>query len=322
MFYRKVYPGAWHVIKDSPYLLFFGLFASLLGFHEVKLIFTLTESTPDFLSSTFNFWVQLFTTFATVKIDSANLPALLGLIVIFLILSALVILAVASQGALIKASADKTTRTRNKFTDYLHLGVDKFWPLFGLHLINIFIGYFFVASVINPLISLVAVSGSLFEYLILSLVVFFILFPLVLILSFVTRYGMAFIMIKNQKFLAAFTNSWSLFKINWLITIENAVVVAVVTLLFLVAMAAGMVFVFVPFFFLSVFLAGVSTVLYTVIILLGSLAALLIMLTASALYGAFYNILWAKVWSELATGGRSYSKVYRLGQKHLAFSRR
>lgn len=322
MFYRKVYPAAWSLIKDNPYLIAFGLFASLLGFHEVKLMFALSEATPDFLSSVFNFWLELFSTFANSEITMRNLPDLLGLIVIFIILAALVIMAISSQGALIKSSAEKNLRSKNKFVEYLYQGVSRFWPLFGLHVINILIGYFFVAIVIAPLISLVALTGNLLQYLALSLLIFFVLFPLIIIISFVTRYGMAYVMIKNQKFSEAFTNSWELFKINWLITLENAVFISIVTVLFLLAMAAAMVFSFVPFFFLSVFVGGLNPALYIIFILIGALVALLVLLFASALYGAYYNIAWAKVFIELTTGSQSYSKIYRLGQKHLVAKKR
>lgn len=318
MFYRKVYPWAWQLVKNNPFLLLLGLFASLLGFHEVKLIFAWSEASPDFLSSTFNFWFKLFSTFAVTEVNISTLPSLLGLVLIFVILAAVLILAISAQAALIKSTAEKSGRLKHRFADYLHQGVSRFWPLFGLHLVNILIGYFFVISVINPLIAYVASSANYLQYLVLSLVIFFVLLPLVIILSFVTRYGMAYIMIKNQKFLEAFISSWELFKINWLITVENAIFITIVTALFLLAMAAGMVFVFVPFFFLSVFVGALNPALYILFVLIGTLAALLILLLASALYGAYYNIVWAKVFIELTTGGRNYSKIYRLGQKHLS----
>lgn len=316
MFYRKIYPPSWSLIKENRFLLIFGLFASILGFNEVKLFLTFSDSSPDFLSSTFNFWLQFFSAFAQAKIAWTNLPALLGLALVFILLVAIVILAISSQGALVKAAAEKSLKVKNRFSNYLYQGIAKFWPLFGLHLINMLIGYFLVTMVILPLTEMLALSSDRVQYLLLSMAVFFILLPMVLIFSFVTRYGMSYVMIKNESFWSAFIKSWELFKINWLITIENAVVISVITLVFLMAMAAAMVFAFTPFFILSVFVAGLSLNLYFLMILIGSLAGIFILIVASAIFGAYYNIVWAKVFIDLTTGTQSHSKIYRIIKRH------
>lgn len=316
MFYRKIYPASWLLIKNNVWLLVFGLFASILGFHEVKIFFALSDTSPDFLSSTLTFWLQLFDTLAVADLNWATLPSLLGLVLIFILLVAVLILAVSSQGALIKSAAEKNGRLKNKFSEYLHQGVNKFWPLFGLHLVNIILGYFFVSSVVNPMVQFVAINSDRLQYLLISLLVYFFIFPLIIVISFVTRYGMAYVMIKNQDFLEAFTNSWYLFRINWLITLENSIFIGIITVLYLLAMATAMIFIFTPFFFLSTFLGSLSFTLFTLMVMLGALLALAILVAASALYGAYYNIVWAKVFNELVAPGASHSKIYRLTQKH------
>jgi len=316
MFYSKIYPASWSLIKNNLFLLIFGLFASVLGFHEVKIFFALSDTSPDFLSSTLTFWLQLFDTLAVADLTWSILPSLLGLVLIFILLVAVIILSISGQGALIKSAAEKNGRLKNRFSEYLHQGVTKFWPLFGLHLVNIILGYFFVSTVINPMIQFVAMDNSRLEYLLISLLVFFFIFPLIIIISFVTRYGMAYVMIKNQGFLEAFTNSWYLFRINWLITLENSIFIGLVTILYLMAMATAMIFIFTPFFFLSTFLGALGFALYVLIMMIGSLLALFILVAASALYGAYYNIVWAKVFNELVAPGKSHSQIYRLTQKH------
>ena len=102
-----------------------------------------------------------------------------------------------------------------------------------------------------------------------------------------------------------------------MITIENAIFIGIITVVYLVAMATAMVFVFTPFFILSMLAASFAPMLYTLTLFVGIIATMLVFIAASAFYGAYYNIVWAKVFIELTTGSPSHSKIYRLASKHL-----
>lgn len=316
-FYRRIYPAAWQTIKNNMSLLFFGLFASLLGFHEIKILFNLTDTTPDFISSSLLAWLKLSFAVSLTSFSPADIPNLLAVLGIFVLFAVAMILAVSSQGTLIYFSVNnKAEQSKTNLSDKLSIGLEKFWPLLGINIINSLIGYFFVVLVISPLISFLAGSSEMITYLIIALVTFFILLPLLVIISFVTRYGAAYVVLKNQKLMDAFTNSWTLFKVNWIITIENALFLMLITALYFILILSALVFIFAPFFILS-FFVSFSAGLFWFIILLGALLATIVFILATALYGAYYNIVWANVWSELNKKGKSYSKIHRLAHKHL-----
>ncbi len=315
MFYRKVYPRSWHTIKNNAYLLFFGLFASLLGFHEVKILFNLTNNSSDFISTNIESWISIFLTFATAQLSWTDLPDVLALLGLFVVFSVAIILAVSSQGALVNSALKHTKNARNSMAGHFKIGVDKFWPLLGLNVINALIGYFFIGLVIEPLIYFLINTSDWSVYIILGVVTFFILIPLILIISFVTRYGAAYVVIKNQKLSRAFLNSWALFRANWIITVENALLLVIVTSLFFLAMFSAIVFIFTPFLILAFFMSF-SVLAFWLVIIIGVCLGIFIFIIGTAFYGAYYNIVWANVFLLLTGTGEKRSKVHRLAHKH------
>ena len=317
MFYRKVYPKAIKTIFQFPALIFFGLFSSILGFNEIKTLFNLTDSVPDFIGSVVIYWTEIFLLFSSNGFSWAQLPNLLGIAGLFIIFSIVTILAVSSQGALIKASVDNNKRNKkNNFGDYLNIGVEKFWSLLGLNVINTLIGYFFLILVVEPIIYFLVISDKIFVDLLLAIMIFFVLIPLIIIISFVTRYGAAYVVIKNESLSSAFIHSWTLFKINWLITLENAFFLTLITIFYFLLLATLMALLFVPFLVFGL-LISLGSFFFWLIIILGMLLVITALILGTALYAAFYNIVWANIWENLAAPGKSQSKIQRLSHKHL-----
>lgn len=314
MFYRKVYPRAWQLVKSNPIIWFFGLFASLLGFYEIKIIFNLSDKFPDFISSNIKSWLDIFMAFSTITIRWSNLPDVLALFGLFVLFSTVTILAISSQAALTYSAGLQGKKTiKETLGQQLKNGVDKFWPVFGLNIVNSLIGYFFVSLVLSPIIYFLSNTNNWLIYIILGIFTFFILIPLVIIISFVTRYGIAYVVLKNQKFTEAFVNSWILFRVNWIITIENAFLLLILTFLALVAIISSMVFVFVPF----LIMASALPFLELMIITIGLFLVAVVLILGSSVYTSFYNVVWANIFLELIAPGKSHSKIHRLAHKHL-----
>ncbi len=312
-FYKKIYSKSWQAIKKNFYLLFFGLFVSILGFNEIKTILSLPEANPDFISSNIVSLVNSIRVISVANITTSNLPALLNLIGVFIVLTIVIILAISSEGALI---ASVKQNGNNKFKKYFQIGIEKFWPLLGINIINALIGYFFILIIIEPLLYFTVNMPTNILYLLLSLVVFFVLIPIVIIISFVTRYGAAYVVLKNQGLWKAFVNGWSLFKINWLITIENAILILFVTTIFYIILFTMVTISFIPFIAL---LSIISTnmILFWISTTLGSMLAVTVFLLGSSIYGAYYNLVWANLFLELTTPGKSHSKLHRVAKKYL-----
>ena len=317
MFYRKVYPQSIKAIRQYPALIFFGLFASILGFSEIKTIFNLTDAVPDFIGSMAIYWAEISMLFSYSSFGWSQLPDLFALMGLFIIFSVATILAVSSQGALIKASVNGNGKGKKpSFTDYLNNGLEKFWPLLGLNVINTLIGYFFIMLVIEPIIYFLVISDKVFVDLLLAVLIFFVLIPLVVVISFVTRYGAAYVVLKNEKLPAAFVQSWELFRVNWLITVENAFVLTLVTVFYFLILASLTALIFIPFLLFGLLMA-LGNFFFWLIIVLGVIAATIVLILGTSLFGAFYNIVWANIWKNLTTPGKSQSKVQRLSHKHL-----
>ncbi|RJQ33683.1 hypothetical protein C4566_03270 [Candidatus Parcubacteria bacterium] len=325
-FYGKIYPAAWQTIKKNYYLLFFGLFASVLGFFsETNTFLNLNNTEPDFISANLIHWSRIMDAIINSGSTLGSFSGLLGIVSIFIIMAIVVVITVSSQGALIHSAYHNNLKGKKNntskglfFKENFQVGLEKFWPLLGLGLIHSFITFFFIIFVIDPLIYFVTMLdlGPLF-ILLLSIIIFFVLVPMVVVISFVTRYGAAYIVLKNQKLIDAFLNAWLLFKINWLVTIENALVMIFITIVYSLILSGVMALAFVPVIIVSLLLSTTNPVLFFIISTVGSFLGVLLLFLGIALYGAFYNIVWTNVFLHLVAPGKSQSKIHRLAQKHL-----
>jgi len=195
-------------------------------------------------------------------------------------------------------------------------GLDRFWSLLGLNIVNSLIGYFFLVMVIKPLVEIAALNTNLPYYFLITVVIFFLLIPIVIAISFATRYGVGYVMIYKQPFKTAFNNGWELFRINWLITVESALAIMLTTILYFIIMFAVVAIVFAPFLILAYMLA-VNLTMFQVFIVLGAIISIILLLLGTAFYGAYYNLLWSYIFLRLTSRTPSYSKIHRLAHKHL-----
>ena len=317
-FYRKIFGQSWQVIKQNFHLLFFGLFASLLGFNEIKMVFDFQGANPDFLGSWIITWWNSIQKLASQGqfINWSMTDSYITLIGLFIIYAVILILSISSQGALIHSAAKHLKNGRNKANSSLAVSLEKFWPLLGINLINTVIGYFFIIFVISPMINLIAINSGLMFYFLLSLIIFFLLIPLMVMISFATRFGMGYIVIYNQTLWQAFNNGWELFRANWVITIESASTIILFSIIYIVIGFASIAFIFSPFIVLAL-LMHISPMVFYLLIIIGSFAAIAVFLLVTSFYGAFYNLLWANIFLRLNGKGPSHSKVHRLAHKHL-----
>lgn len=263
-------------------------------------------------------WWETFTTIVSVSLSWSNLNLIIALLGLFIILATIIIIAIASQGALMHSAAlsQKNTKTNKlQLNQGLQVGLEKFWPLLGINLLNLLIGYYFLVFIIQPLIAIAALNGGVPYFALLLLIIFFILLPVIIATAFATRYGIGYIVMYNQPFLTAFNNGWNLFKINWLITIESALAILGTTIIYFVLMLAVIFIVFTPFIIVAFIVAGNENLAW-LLVGLGSLAGIIILVFATALYGAYYNLIWSNIFLRLTSKTRSHSKIHRLAQKH------
>ncbi len=316
-FYRKIYLQSWQIIKYNWYLLIFGLFVSLMGFKEIKILFNLNALEGDFVTYGLLYWLDVFKSLFTIELALENFPTLLTVLGIFILYAILLVLIVSSQGALIKATADGAKKTtKDKFTKYLRIGVENFWKLFGLIILNSLILIILISGIIMPAIYLIVkndYSGGL--NLLVSMVTFFVLVPLLVIVSMVTRYGSSYIVLKKDKLITAFLNGWRLFRANWLISIENALFLLILTVLYILAVSTLITVIAVPFLILASLLGAVNYFGFWFVVMAGSFSVIIILFLTTALWGAYYNIIWTNTFLKLTSKVKTYSKIHRILDK-------
>ncbi len=316
-FYKKIYLQSWQIIKYNWHLLIFGIFVSLMGFKEIKILFNLNALGGDFLTYNTLYWLDTFKSLFTTELSLENLPTTLSVLGIFVIFAVLLVLIISSQGALIKATADNEKKIKKgKFNKYLQIGIENFWELFGLMILNSLILIILISGIIIPLIYLVAensYSGGL--NFLLSIITFFILVPLIVIVSLVTRYGASYIVLKKDSLLTAFLNGWRLFKTNWIISIENAFFLLLVTILYILSVSTLITIIVVPFLILASLLGAINYFGFWFVFMAGSFSVIIILLLTTAIWGAYYSIIWTNVFLELTSRVKKHSKVQRLLHK-------
>ncbi|MBP9802307.1 hypothetical protein KBC40_01810 [Patescibacteria group bacterium] len=318
-FYRKIYLHSWQIIKTNWHLLFFGIFVAALGLTgDFKAIFNLQNQ--DIVSSTITGWIEIFYSFSTAQLTWAQFPAVLTLIFLLLGLAIILVMAISSQGALIEATnqSHKNNTFKNPLNSHLQVGVENFWPLFFLNILNKIIAFLFIVGAIVPITHLVAMSQThSFVNFFIALVLFFIIIPIAVIVSFVTRYGAAYVIIKKQDTVRAFFNAWTLFRVNWIISLENAVLLLGFTALYSIALVSILAFVITPFLIIGFLVVNISAPAFWLLMIVCGLLSIIIFMAGIAIFAAYYTIVWTELFIRLTERSKKHSKIHRLAAKHM-----
>ena len=323
MLYRNILKQSLRITWRNKYLWFFGLFAALITGEGQVLIHEFgNNSSQSFLEGLKNFAeTGIFSSNALENIGillksdfvAMTILFIVGLIILIL-LAFLLWLSVISQVALIKESANIIINKIKTKSSGIKNGIigsaNKFWPVFGLNLI-IKIAIFTIFILINlPIIFTVANSNFSANLLYVILFVFFM--PVAIIFSFIIKYGICFIVIKNNSFLDSIKNGWNLFANNWLVSIEVSFV------LFFINFFAGLgailliVILSIPFLFLILlFYELMSLAGSLVMIFLSLIVFLFIIMAVGSGLTVFQTASWTGLFIKLADGGIE-SKIMRI----------
>ena len=317
--YRSILKKSFRFTLNHKSLWLVGFWVALFGngceyeifFKNIGRLFDGTFSllkTPDLFIQSFigeNFFTRLQN-----LIHSLNPLVNLGLILIFI---CLVYLAITAQGVLVKSVYDsgklkrkpriKETwiKTRAKFFDLL-LAIALFKG-----------GGFILALLFSlPFILLLQAFAS-FTFVTSVLIVGFVIFtPLAICVSFLVKYIVIFIVIKNHDPLTAFTASIKLFKNNWLITLENALI------LFVLNFAFGFIALFAAIILSFPIIAAIAVIVYPMalpeghfITIIAWVSMILLPVLGSAV-AVFQMSAWTVLWTKLVSLRKMHSKLARL----------
>ncbi len=293
-FYRRqVLQQALSIVWRKKYLWFLGFFAGLFAYGgETDILFRNTSS-PSWLQDNLAAFREVVQAGGADKFLEAlknfftgNFLYALGfLAAILLTMVAVFWLVFISQGALVRIVGKSDERKPTGLFDGLSVGGDTFWRIVGLNIITkLFIWGMWVILAGLPAIAyfLYKQPQWLTTFTIGALLVSL---PVTIIVSFLTKYATAFIVLGGQNIIESLRKAWRMFTQNWLVSIELAIIIYFINLAATIVVA-GIVTLLIP-------TPGSFTELF---IILGSLALVY------AIESAFSFACWTIIYRRLLEG--------------------
>lgn len=239
-FFRQgILRKAWETTWSNKSLWFFGLFAAILSFGEEYDVLSRNGDILNQIPIKFDqfrafseggalqdFWQSLA---ATVKNDVPG--TLIVLLVWAFSIIALAWLVIVSQAALIEGARRGDENRDLNLLEGFDVGMANFWPIFKLNVIMKIAVYGPLLLVGIPLAIAYIKTGSTGVLLTTMLWAFIILFPLITIIAFVTKFAASYIVIKKYPVKQAIAAAWGLFLRHWLVTIELMLILIVINFL-------------------------------------------------------------------------------------------
>lgn len=236
-FYRKnILQKAWSISWVNKSLWFFGLFAAILAMGEEYDV--LLRNSDFFNSIPANlgyyrdaFQLGLFSGFAHSATDfvRTNIPGTLYLLVVWIVaILALAWLVIVAQGALIEGARRHEAGKSLNLLEGFDAGMINFWPIFLTNLIAKVVVYGLLFVVDVPLIIVYVKTASVAAATGIMLWTFLILFPVMVIVSFITKFANSYVVIRKYPVWKSIVAGWKLFTRNMLVTVELASLLIVI----------------------------------------------------------------------------------------------
>jgi hypothetical protein len=326
--YRDILKRSALITLRNKYLWFFGLFASLLV-STGRFNMSFSQASDDWSKNIFsslalflnegvlsgNFFRGLGLYYKQDPI-SASIFTVFFMVVVVLSLF-LLWMAVISQGGLTADSA-KIIKAGDKgpkptIASGLEIGAKKFWPVLGFNLIAIFLVYLFAAIAGLPLVYMPPRPDI--DLMLLYTLLFVLMIPLALIISFLAKFAVCFSVIKGKKFIDSIEDAIKLFSKNWLISIEMALILFFVDFIAIFAIGLTLLILAIPYFFAAMAIAMVfSQGIFWLSVVLGLTLAIIIVVLAGSILTTFHMVAWTDIFINLTDKKGALAKIVRLAE--------
>lgn len=230
--YRDIIQKAATTTWRHKFLWFFGLFAALTSngeeydslFRNTNFVTALQQNAVDIKALADDGRLQeVWQGLATYVSDNtlSSVGVIVAAVIIFIFAAWLVII---SQIALISSVARKDKGEPIDLATGFWSGNRQFAPVLGLNLIALAIVYGLLLLFGLPLLLIFFNTGNVAYLGVLTIVAFIILVPLNIIISFITKFAAAYVIIRGQSVKQAISKGWQLFIKNWLVSLETALI--------------------------------------------------------------------------------------------------
>lgn len=314
--YRDIIKRAFWITWHNRFLWIFGFFTTFLGLGGIY-NFVLKNSLDN---TVFNrllnkaLSISVSGMIITENLDKINLGNLF-LLFVAMVVSAVAIaffiwLAINSFGGLISASQILDKNKRASFVKSFNKGRVCFWPLLIINIIGKILIIVFLA-IIGGLLSYLLIDNSISR----ALFYFFsslILISVSLLITFLIIYASCFIVLKSKRTLESLREAWLLFKKNWIVSIEAAVILFFINLMAKLALIVSVVLISIPFMvLLLLFYSASLAVMPSIIIALWIFVSIILMVLIGSFVSAFQIVAWTFIFDKINKGGL-LSKLYRI----------
>lgn len=230
--YRDIIQKAAVMTWRYKFLWFFGLFAALTSngeeydslFRNTGWVTGLQQNATDIKQLAADGKLQeVWRGFTNYISDNtlSSVGVLFAFLVIFFFAAWLIIV---SQVALISGVAKKERGQSIDLVDGFWTGNKHFLPMLGVNAIMLGVLYGSLLVVGLPLLFAYFNTGTVGYLIVLTIIAFLILVPLNIIISFVTKFAAAHVVINGQPVGQAIRNGWKMFAKNWLVSLETALI--------------------------------------------------------------------------------------------------
>ncbi|PJA92944.1 MAG: hypothetical protein CO133_01510 [Candidatus Komeilibacteria bacterium CG_4_9_14_3_um_filter_37_5] len=231
------------------------------------------------------------------------------LIFLFFILIVFIIfgLAFISQAGIIKAVENDDTGKKITLKNCFIEGANHFWSVVGINVLSKALIFIVLTLFVTPLISTLLVNKSS-GGVILAFITLIVFVPISIIIGFVSKYAVAYLIIQKQKMWPAFVNGWRLFVANWLISIEMAFFVLIINLCLVFVVSLLALLIVSPLMLIG--MASYSSSALGIIIGICLTIVIIIFIFAGAVFSTWQNTAWTMLFLRLETG-KALPKIIR-----------
>lgn len=208
-----------------------------------------------------------------------------------LILLAFILLSMLAQGGLVSSILQLNKKKPWKLTDGFVIGGRYLGRVLLLNIISRVLVYGTLLILGLPVLLFFRATEATFWSQVFYAIYFLALIPLDVVISFVVRYAIVYMISEGQGVWQSFTSAWHLFRRNWILSLEVAL------FLFLVSLGLGLIVLLIA----GVILQGM--IVYIGLLNLWFLLILLVVLFAGGVLAAFQYSVWTLLAVELMKNG-------------------
>jgi len=310
--YRTLLRRSWFTVTQNKLLWALGFFAAFLGGSgEYEFLLNLYNDVSEVgLSTGANIltlggfggeaFVDLFTQLAAVF----SVRAVFVFAVFVLVSLLLYGIVMVAQGGLVWGIASIEKAKSFSLSESIARGVASFWQLLVIGIETRLLALFVFAVIGFPLFSVMLMTNNSSEVQVLLLVIYTIGIPASILFSIVAKYAISFRMIERTSGWESVVRGMRLLGSNWLVSIEMAVVLFVVSIFAGIGFVLGLLFLAIPFVLMGLLLGQISFIGLQVLLGIGVVGVVALLLAFASALTSFQFSVWTMLSLELRKGVR------------------